>query len=189
MTWTDELVDRMSRLWLEGRSALQIACELGGGLTRSAVIGKVHREGLAGRVKCGTRVLNADIIGANPIETVEAAQQCLDAVEMPKQLQERAADVQPPNSIQKKAGAVVQSIVPAVSAPETIVSLSLKVTIVELHGSMCRWPIGDPMHDTFRYCGSPSKAGAPYCQHHSKLAYQPKQDRRRERDRPPMLAY
>ena len=51
MSWTDERVELLSRLWLEGRSASQIATALGGGLTRNAVIGKVHRLGLAGRVK------------------------------------------------------------------------------------------------------------------------------------------
>ena len=51
MSWTDERVELLSRLWLDGRSASQIAAALGAGLTRNAVIGKVHRLGLAGRVK------------------------------------------------------------------------------------------------------------------------------------------
>ena len=49
MSWTEERVERLSRLWLEGRSASQIAGELGEGVTRNAVIGKVHRLGLSGR--------------------------------------------------------------------------------------------------------------------------------------------
>jgi GcrA cell cycle regulator len=48
---------------------------------------------------------------------------------------------------------------------------------------MCRWPLGDPASSEFRYCGSPSSGAGPYCAHHSKLAYQPVQDRRRERER------
>ena len=51
MSWTDERVELLSKLWQDGRSASQIAGELGLGVTRNAVIGKVHRLGLAGRPK------------------------------------------------------------------------------------------------------------------------------------------
>jgi GcrA cell cycle regulator len=71
-----------------------------------------------------------------------------------------------------------------VRAPEeVVVPLSLRVTIVDLRESMCKWPLGDPSSSEFRYCGSPVNSGTPYCQHHGKLAYQPAQDRRRERER------
>jgi GcrA cell cycle regulator len=53
---------------------------------------------------------------------------------------------------------------------------------------MCKWPLGDPSSTEFRYCGSPAHAATPYCQYHGKLAYQPAQERRRERDRRPLLA-
>ena len=49
MSWTDERVEVLKKLWLDGFSASQIAKQLGGGLTRNAVIGKVHRLGLSGR--------------------------------------------------------------------------------------------------------------------------------------------
>jgi GcrA cell cycle regulator len=48
MGWTDERVEQLKSLWTEGLSASQIARALGG-VTRNAVIGKVHRLGLAGR--------------------------------------------------------------------------------------------------------------------------------------------
>ena len=50
MSWTSERVDLLKKLWLDGLSASQIAAELGG-VTRNAVIGKVHRLGLSGRAK------------------------------------------------------------------------------------------------------------------------------------------
>ncbi len=49
MSWTDERVELLKRMWVEGQSASQIAKELGG-VTRNAVIGKVHRLGLSNRV-------------------------------------------------------------------------------------------------------------------------------------------
>ena len=63
-----------------------------------------------------------------------------------------------------------------------VLPMSLRVTIVELKESMCRWPLGDPATSEFRYCGSPAASG-PYCTYHGGLAYQPAQDRRRDRDR------
>ena len=48
MSWTDERVETLKRMWGEGQSASQIAKELGG-VTRNAVIGKVHRLGLSNR--------------------------------------------------------------------------------------------------------------------------------------------
>ena len=50
MSWTDERVEQLKKLWADGLSASQIAAELGG-ITRNAVIGKVHRLGLSGRAK------------------------------------------------------------------------------------------------------------------------------------------
>ena len=52
MTWTEERVELLKRLWADGRSASQIAAEIGG-CSRNAVIGKVHRLGLSGRAKAG----------------------------------------------------------------------------------------------------------------------------------------
>ena len=51
MSWTDERVELLRKLWQDGLSASQIASELGNGITRNAVIGKVHRLGMSGRVK------------------------------------------------------------------------------------------------------------------------------------------
>lgn len=49
-TWTDERVEQLKTLWGAGKTAAEIAKELGEGLTRNAVIGKAHRLGLSGRV-------------------------------------------------------------------------------------------------------------------------------------------
>jgi GcrA cell cycle regulator len=48
MSWTDERIDRLKALWLQGMTASQIADELGG-VSRNAVIGKAHRLGLQSR--------------------------------------------------------------------------------------------------------------------------------------------
>ena len=94
-----------------------------------------------------------------------------------------AATVVHGNTALALAEPTAEAAKPVRAPEEVVVPLSLRVTIVELRESMCKWPIGDPSSSEFRYCGSPSHNGTPYCQHHGKLAYQPAQDRRRERER------
>lgn len=43
MEWTQERVEQLTTLWLEGLSASQIAAQMGG-VSRNAVIGKVHLQ-------------------------------------------------------------------------------------------------------------------------------------------------
>ena len=53
MNWTDERVEQLKKLWADGLSASQIAAQLGG-VSRNAVIGKVHRLKLSGRGRTGS---------------------------------------------------------------------------------------------------------------------------------------
>ncbi|MEO8375874.1 MAG: GcrA family cell cycle regulator [Sphingomonas bacterium] len=48
MSWTDERIDTLRKMWEAGQTASQIAEELGG-VSRNAVIGKAHRLGLQSR--------------------------------------------------------------------------------------------------------------------------------------------
>jgi GcrA cell cycle regulator len=65
MSWTDERVEVLKKMWGEGQSASVIAKELGG-VTRNAVIGKVHRLGLSNRVTSTTAKTGA--IGKAKVE-------------------------------------------------------------------------------------------------------------------------
>ncbi len=170
MSWTDERVELLRQLWLDGRSASQISAQLGHGLTRNAVIGKVHRLGLAGRAKSPSSA-------ASPPRPAPAPR------------------VAPRSSPRSGARGAIHGNVALAMSPEpmletrpvfqedVVVPMSLRVTIIELKEAMCRWPLGDPTSSEFRYYGSPSSGAGPYCAHHGKLAYQPVQDRRRERER------
>ena len=170
MSWTDERVELLRLHWLEGKSASQIANLLGHGLTRNAVIGKVHRLGLAGRAK------SPGSGGAHPRQSAPRhAERRVSAprAAAPRMVQGATALAIAPQSLTEAEPEAYESVV---------LPMSLRVTIVELREAMCRWPLGDPASTEFRYCGSPSSSG-PYCAHHAGLAYQPAQDRRRERDR------
>ena len=46
------------------------------------------------------------------------------------------------------------------------------LTILQLSDQTCKWPIGDPFHNGFRYCGQEPRQGGPYCEIHSRQAYE-----------------
>jgi len=49
---------------------------------------------------------------------------------------------------------------------------SITCTIEELTPSKCKWPIGDPQHDEFHFCGGSARGDdSPYCEEHTKMAY------------------
>ena len=171
MSWTDEKVERLKQHWMEGWSASKIARLLGEGLTRNAVIGKVHRLGLAGRAKSPDSGLSVPRPAPPPVVHRAAARRL--AAASPRITRGATALAVAPEALSEAEPEVFESVV---------VPMSLRVTIVELKEAMCRWPLGDPASSEFRYCGSPASSG-PYCAYHGGLAYQPVQDRRRERDR------
>ena len=71
MSWTDERVETLKKMWGEGQSASQIAKELGG-VTRNAVIGKVHRLGLSNRAGSGSTPAKAEAKAKPAAPKVEA---------------------------------------------------------------------------------------------------------------------
>ncbi|MGD0721527.1 MAG: GcrA family cell cycle regulator [Roseiarcus sp.] len=171
MSWTDDRVEMLRQLWLDGKSASQISTELGLGVTRNAVIGKVHRLGLSGRAK-------------SPSATLPRIRQ-RPAVASRTTI---AARTSGGGQIVQGNTALAIALDPAIETKpvyheDVVVPMSLRVTIVDLKESMCRWPLGDPSTPDFRYCGAQSAAAGPYCGHHGRMAYQPAQDRRRERER------
>ena len=174
MAWTDERVEQLKKLWSEGLSASQIASRLGE-VTRNAVIGKVHRLGLAGRA----------------------------TVSRPKALRPRKNVAARPGN--KRANKVLRYQNPNGSAnsfgspfgasemgaepfnrtfEELVIPLEERASILTLKETSCRWPIGDPQHEEFHFCGKGKLDGLPYCEFHSRRAFQPAQSRRREPARP-----
>jgi GcrA cell cycle regulator len=195
MSWTDERVELLSQLWAEGRSASQISLALGAGLTRNAVIGKVHRLGLAGRAKSsspssgmsGSSTPRAAVRRSAPRASVngmgvDAAGRMAVSTAAVASNGAAARAVHGNNALVLQPATVLETA-PARLEQDVVVPMSLRVTIVDLKETMCKWPLGDPSSHEFRYCGSAAPGASPYCVYHGKLAYQPAQDRRRDRDR------
>jgi GcrA cell cycle regulator len=176
MAWTDEVVEQLKQHWIDGKSASQIAGLLGNGVTRNAVIGKVHRLGLAGRARTPSAAPARPRRMAPPPTPHRVSAPRLTAA-TPRITRGATALALAPGALTELEEPEFESVV---------VPMSLRVTIIELKESMCRWPLGDPSSSEFRYCGSPSASG-PYCAYHGRLAYQPAQERRRDRVRRPAL--
>ena len=145
-TWTDDRVATLSKLWADGLSASQIAKILGE-VTRNAVIGKVHRLGLSGRVKTSKPSKRA------PRTTTAKTRTTSPSVpRMPRRMVTAPAPV--PLEAKKLPSGEFANI----------------MTITD---HMCKWPLGDPSSSDFRFCGRGADKGDPYCKAHSQVAYQP----------------
>jgi GcrA cell cycle regulator len=187
MSWTDERVEILKTMWTEGKSASQIAKELGG-VTRNAVIGKVHRLGLSNRNGGGGT--GAAAAPAQPAPAAKAAPETPRAPE-PEPAAPAATNVtpMPPRKPIVTAG---QPLPPQPSAneisPEALATVrevekkARKIGLMDLTERTCKWPIGDPATENFYFCGLPSQQGKPYCEAHVGVAFQPmsaRRDRRR----------
>jgi GcrA cell cycle regulator len=191
MSWTDERVETLKKMWGEGQSASQIAKELGG-VTRNAVIGKVHRLGLSNRTTTSTAKSDAKPKTAKAEPKAKAAPKA-DAA--PKAMMPIAEPTTPPPPPSRARRAIIpagQPLPPQPSAneisPEALAKVSevekksKKIGLMELTERTCKWPVGDPATEDFWFCGLPVKAGKPYCEAHVGVAFQPmsaRRDRRR----------
>ena len=174
MGWTEERVELLKKLWNEGLSASQIAGRLGG-VTRNAVIGKVHRLGLSGRV--------------TPTRTLGTRRPRARTATAPRRLRPRpAAAAGPVRSHWGWDSAIQPEGLPEV-AEELFIPLEDRKNVLQLKENDCRWPIGDPQNADFHFCGHAKHAGLVYCEFHARKAYQPPQAmRRRDRDGAPGFA-
>jgi len=148
MSWTDERVSLLKKLWGEGHTAAEIAKQLGG-VTRNAVIGKAHRLKLSNRVspiQQNRKPANKNVERKTSVERV----------------------VKPIVQI-RKAPVKTETAVKRAETPEKTGDL---YSLMDLQPRMCRWPSGDPKEEGFGFCGDRTVAGIPYCEHHAKEAYQ-----------------
>ena len=166
MSWTDERVEQLKKLWSEGLSASQIAGRLGG-VTRNAVIGKVHRLGLSGRAT------------TSRLKTHRPRSRAVAAAKRAPAKQPRFALFGNPE-LRALYQPEAEPFVP--SAEELVIPASERKTIQTLVECSCRWPIGDPQHADFHFCGKNKVPGLPYCEFHARRAFQPPQPRRRDRE-------
>lgn len=152
--WSETRVATLSQLWLDGLSASQIAKQLGG-VTRNAVIGKVHRLGLSGRA---------------PASAPSRAPRT--ATPRPKRPRRIATGAPPLRKLQARSPC--QAYAPAPEGPGLIEDMTL------LGAHACKWPIGDPKSPDFSFCGR--QADGRYCAAHEQTGVRPGTAWRADRD-------
>jgi GcrA cell cycle regulator len=188
MSWTDERVEMLKKMWGEGQSASQIAKELGG-VTRNAVIGKVHRLGLSNRAattaKPETKVKTAPKPEVKPKappkqEEPAPAEKAEAPVAAPKPLPARKAIIPAGQPLPPQPSA--NEISPeALAKVSEIEKKAKRISLMELTERTCKWPVGDPATEHFWFCGLPVQTGKPYCEAHVGVAFQPMSSRRDRR--------
>ena len=161
MAWTDDRVELLKKLWAEGLSASQIAGCVGG-VSRNAVIGKVHRLGLSGRAT------TSRMKSHRPRQRMASK----------RMAKSRYATIGNP-ALRALYNAETDAYMP--QTEELVIPLAERKSIQTLTECTCRWPIGDPQHQEFHFCGKNKVPGLPYCEVHARRAFQPPNSRRRER--------
>ncbi|KRB86611.1 GcrA cell cycle regulator [Sphingomonas sp. Root710] len=211
MSWTDERIDQLKRLWGQGMTASQIADELGG-VSRNAVIGKAHRLGLEARP---SPVKGGDAAAASPSAPSAPAAPAAPpperaAAPAPRPAPAPApAPVAAPAPVERPAAPqpMVRSIGPggfqrqtpgeqsapiAPAPPRRLVpakpsaEMADKTSLLDLNDKICKWPLGHPGEPDFHFCGEPINPGFPYCLDHCSVAYQAQLPRRDRRPPPPL---
>lgn len=173
VNWTDDRVEKLKRLWAEGLSASQIAGQLGG-VSRNAVIGKVHRLNLPGRAKSGGAT------AARSQKRVAAPAQTRPQAFVPRAMPRTVARTSGTALVKDELDVDTLEIVETTSN-NVVVPIFRRVSLIRLTERTCKWPLGDPLKDDFCFCGNDAPENSPYCTFHQKLAYQPSADRRRAR--------
>jgi GcrA cell cycle regulator len=208
MSWTDERIEQLKQLWINGMTASQIADELGG-VSRNAVIGKAHRLGLQSRpspVKPNEPAPAAPAgKAAAPATEPESAAPAPapdsgESEEAQQASAPQAAPVQPPQPQIRSIGpggflrqgpgdqqspippAPPRRLVPAKPSAE----VADKTSLLDLNEKICKWPLGHPGEPDFHFCGKQANPGFPYCVEHCGVAYQAQLPRRDRRPPPPL---
>ena len=209
MAWTSDRVQLLTILWQKGNSASQIATELGEGVSRNAVIGKIHRLGLSQRsegnndkynIRNSRRTSNKSPLGETISPDISDHTSLNTKIEKKKGRKklERTSNKSlkdPENSNKNEKISDSQ----LTKSPEYIGTAELdkkaladmielekrakKLNLMELTERTCKWPIGDPATDKFWFCGHQAENGKPYCSTHVAIAFQPVSTRRERRPR------
>jgi GcrA cell cycle regulator len=214
MSWTDERIERLKKMWHDGATASQIAEDLGG-VSRNAVIGKAHRLGLEQRpspVKAVEEKVKAKPAKPAPKAPVAAKPAASETATVkreegaaaqpfgthpgaanrpapsPAEMQYRS--IGPGGFIRQGPGDQQAPIPPA--PPRRLVpakpspEVADKTSLLDLNDRICKWPMGHPGEPDFHFCGAPSNPGFPYCVQHCGVAYQAQLPRRDRRPPPPL---
>ncbi len=214
MSWTEERIATLTKLWEGGATASQIAEELGG-VSRNAVIGKAHRLGLKSRPspvkandkKTAKKKAAAPAKKAAPKPKAKTAAPKASASAAPKPAAKPIPENSQPLPNRHEALPKIHSVGPGgfvrqgpgdqqapipPAPPRRLVpakpspEIADKTSLLDLSDRVCRWPMGHPGEPDFHFCGEKVNPGFPYCVEHCGRAYQAQLPRGARRPPPPL---
>lgn len=145
--WTEDRVERLKVLVIDGLSCSEIAASLGD-VTRNAVIGKIHRLGLS-----DTRKRDRPFGFRGPESTTPRPKR----TNVGPQVQAINARRAPPRAEESNFEVERQAAV-----------VPLHIGLDDLTTTTCRWPFGDA--SPFTFCGCRVYRDGPYCAPHRALS-------------------
>jgi GcrA cell cycle regulator len=143
-TWTAERIEQLRHCVGSGLTCSQIAAEIG--VTRNAVIGKIHRLGLSPARPAGA-----------------SARSCPPRARHPRSL--------PSSRLLRLIGAQAPGAADDAAAAPAPIDSAQRCSLLEIAQDKCHWPIGDPHAADFAFCGNAVVAGFSYCAGHARMAY------------------
>ena len=170
--WDSNILKKLKSLVGKGLSTSEIGKKLG--LSKNAVVGKLHRMGWnAGATDSG-------VAAKKPVQKTETRK----AKVSPKKVEKKsvgasaakkpAAPLKPvkakvvapkekpvANPVRKQTGGHAIAGKKGVSLHQRMVEHALEMA--NLKPNQCRWPIGDPDSENFHFCGHTVFVGKPYC--------------------------
>ena len=172
MAWTEERIKELRQLWSEGQSASKIAEKLGG-VTRNAVIGKIHRLGLSNRSESSEKKIITKKRGRPAkVKNTDNFQEQLDNSKNKdfSKINSGKFDELHVDNLEDNKTILLDTTLANIAELE---KNAKKLNLMELTERTCKWPIGDPATENFWFCGHPSEQGKPYCSTHVSIAFQP----------------
>ncbi len=149
--WNEQTIGRLRALWAEGHSTAEIGRRLG--VSKNAIVGKVHRLQLDGR--------------PSPIRAPGSGR--------PRPVRPVCPKLPPLPSLTMRAGPSASPAPPKSPAAPPARPIPEPMQLGTAH---CCWPIGEPGKPGFRFCDDTNAAGRPYCPEHCRIAYRKVRDRR-----------
>jgi GcrA cell cycle regulator len=159
--WTEAMVARLRALWSDPSYSAAAIARLLGGVSRSAVLGKVRRLGLESRT------------GMSSLRRERTPGQVVPFRFGSPRKAARGAPRRSGFGVPFRRVTIEDWLAPATREFQDLpVEVSpFAVTLADLAPRQCRWPLGDPASSEFRFCGARAADGRPYCAHHRAMAY------------------
>jgi GcrA cell cycle regulator len=138
--WTAERIEQLRHCVVSGLTCSQIAAEIG--VSRNAVIGKIHRLGLSAGRPAGA-----------------PARSCPPRARHPRL------------SPQRRFLRLIGVDAPGIAAAAEAIDSTQRCSLLDIAHDKCHWPIGDPQTADFAFCGNAAVTGFSYCAGHARMAY------------------